>query len=346
MEDRGNILITGATGFIGGHVVRLFAEKRVNMSCLVRDKSNREFINHLPIRFEAGDITDYPGLLKVFRGKDSVIHIAALTTDWGRRDAFHRINVDGTMNVMKAAKESGIMDVIITGSISSYGEEDSSMIKDEDAPDRSHYPYFLDTIFPSGMNYYRDSKCMATQEAIRFASDNKMNLTVLEPVWVYGENEFSSGFYEYMKAVSSGMMLMPGSKKNNFHVVYAGDLADAYYEAYEHKLKGVNRIIIGNERTDKMHVVHGLFCQEAGMDQPRNAPRLLLYPIALCMELLATLFKFKKAPMLTRARVNMFYDNIGYDTSKAWKLLDYKPVTALEDGIRRTVRWYKKYKYL
>jgi len=346
MNVRKNILITGASGFIGGHVVKYFVKKNLNVFCLVRNASNVDFIRELPVQYVKGDITEYPGLSKAVRGMDTIIHIAAITSDWGKWENFCRVNVEGTLNVLKAAKEHSIDQVIITGSVSSYGEEDSEMIKDEYSPDNAHYSYFLDRVFPSGMNYYRDSKCLATRNAIEFASKNDINLTILEPVWVYGENEFSSGFFEYLRAVKSGMLVMPGSKKNNFHVVYAGDLAEAYYHAFKQKLLGTNRIIIGNETTEKMQRIYNLFCWEAGLKNPIRLPRRLLYPLAFIMELTAHILRYEKAPQLTRARVNMFYDNIEYNTAKSMRMLSFKAVTPLEDGIARTVDWYKQHKYL
>ena len=88
------------------------------------------------------------------------------------------------------------------------------------------------------MNYYRDSKAIATKKAIEFAKENDLNLTILEPVWVYGEREFHTGFYEYLKDVKNGLPVVPGCKKNKFHVVYAGDVADAFYLVYQKNDQG------------------------------------------------------------------------------------------------------------
>jgi nucleoside-diphosphate-sugar epimerase len=346
MKEKPNILITGASGFIGGHVTRYFATKDVNVHCLIRKDSNVDFISGLQLTWLNGDIRNADQLRRAFKGMDYIIHTAARTRDWGDWDDFFQTNINGTLNVLKAAEENGIKDVTITGSVSSYGEEDSSILKDESMPYNSHYSYFLDRIFPSGMNYYRDSKAISTKEAIEFATANDMNLTVVEPVWVYGENEFSSGFFEYLKSVGSGLRIMPGSRKNNFHVVYAKDLAKAYFKVYEAKPKGINRFIIGNEATEKMHMIFDQFCKEAGYKIPVRLPRILIYPLAMLIEITAQMRKSRKAPLLSRARVKMFYDNIGYSTKKAEEFLAFKASTPVEAGISNTVNWYKKHQYL
>jgi nucleoside-diphosphate-sugar epimerase len=346
MSEKKNILITGASGFIGGHVARYFAEKGEQVTCLLRPGSDTSFIDDIQMTRVAGDILDIESLEKAFKGMDFIIHIAARVGDWGKYEDFYNTNVQGTLNVLNAALHNNIRDVILTGTVSSYGEENCKSPKDETNPYRSHYPYFLDRIFPSAMNYYRDTKALMTTESIDFARKNNMNLTIIEPVWVYGENEFSSGFYEYLKAVSSGMPFMPGSKKNLFHVVYAGDLAEAFYLACKKNLNGIHRIIIGNEKPELMNQLYKNFCLAANLKMPRNLPKCLVYPVGFILELISTVLNKTSPPILTRARVDMFYDNIAYRTDNAYELLSFRCKTDIVSGINNTVTWYIQHKYL
>jgi nucleoside-diphosphate-sugar epimerase len=274
-------------------------------------------------------------------GHDFVIHIAGLASDWGPFSRFYETNVKGTFNVLKACLENGIRDIIITGTNAVYGEEDYAGIKSEASPFNSHYPYFLDNIFPSMFNHYRNTKALATRLAETFAQSNGLNLTVLEPVWVFGEREKNTGFYEYLRSVRKGMLAAPGSRRNKFHVVYAGDLADAYYAAYQKRLQGVNRFLIGNPKADKMDLIWSHFCREAGMKKPVRLPKWTVYPLAFCLELLYTILKKPTPPLLTRGRVNMFYDNIEYSIDKAKQKLGFACAHTLEQGIQNTVNWYK-----
>ena len=170
MSETKNILITGASGFIGGHVAKYFTEKGERITCLLRPGSDTSFIDDLQINKTIGDILEMESLIKAFKGIDFVIHVAAKVGDWGKYEDFYKTNVQGTLNVLKAALHNKIHNVIITGSVSSYGEEDCPKPKDESSPYRSHYPYFLDKMFPSAMNYYRDTKALMTSESIAFAA--------------------------------------------------------------------------------------------------------------------------------------------------------------------------------
>ena len=196
------------------------------------------------------------------------------------------------------------------------------------------------------MNFYRDSKAISIEKAKNLAFKEQFNLTVIHPVFVYGEREFSSGFYEYLKSVSSGIKIFPGSLKNKFHTIYARNLAKIYHLAYKKVLKGVNEFIAGDKTAEYQHVIYEKFCEYAGFKPPFLMPKEILYIPGFLMELIYTMLRTEKPPVLTRARVNMFYDNIEYSTVKLIKEFDYTPDYDLDEGIERTVKWYKANNYL
>lgn len=339
------VLITGATGFIGSHVAWIFCENGIEPTCLVRKTSDLSNIKELPISLRYGDITNPQSLIEAFRGVDFVIHTAALVSDWGRYDLFNKTNVTGTLNVLQACVANKIKHVIITGSNAVYGEEDSKIVKNEEAPYNSHYPYFADKIFPCKLNYYRDTKAQAKKTAITYAKANNLNLTILEPVWVYGERELNTGFLHYLQAAKN-FPYLPGSNSNKFHVIYARDLARAYLLAFQKRLTGINSIIIGNQEIVLKDEINNLFCQYAGIKKPINAPKSISYPIGFILEAVYAILKIKKPPLLTRGRVNLFYDNIEYSTAKAKELLGFTSEYSLNEGIRKTVQWYKQRKII
>lgn len=233
-----SVLITGAGGLLGSHIAEYFTGKGIHVTCLIVNNNSYEFLESLNVEIKYGDITDFNSLIKAFSGYSSIIHAAAKVVDWGSYADFYETNVSGTLNVLKAALDCGIKNVIITGSISCYGEESSTEIKNEDSSYDSHYNYFLDGIFSSGMNYYRDTKAEANKKAIQYAQENNLNLTIINPAWIYGEREFHSGFYEFLKSIKRGLRFVPGSRKNRFHTIYVRDLAKIYYLAYKKILRG------------------------------------------------------------------------------------------------------------
>ncbi len=340
------VLLTGGTGLAGSHIAELLKKENIPFSALVRPGSDISFLSSLEIPLIQADITDKEQLLKITDDFDALIHTAAKCSDWGSYDSFYLTNVTGTLNILEFAHKKGIKNVIITGSISSYGEENYKGKKDENSPFNSHYPYFLDKVFPCKMNYYRDTKALCEKEAIQFAKENKMEITIIEPVWIFGEREFHSGFYEYLQSVKSGNRFMPGSSKNKFHVIYAGDLATAYLLALKKGPSGITRYLAGNSCTEFMETIFSIFCKKAAIPIPKKVPKWLIYPAAFFIELIYTALNKKNPPPLTRGRVNMFYDNIEYDVAKIEKELGFKADTPLEEAIEKTVEWYKENRYL
>lgn len=340
------IILTGANGLIGSHIAEYFCERGIRPLCLVRDARRADFLRTLPVEIEQADITCPADLERIFPGADLVIHTAAKVGDWGHYSDFHAVNVDGTVNVMNAAVDAGIRHVILTGSNSCYGEEDSQEIKNEDSPCNPHYPYFLDRLLPSGLNHYRDTKTLAIRLAVEIADRHGVNLTVIDPVWVYGEREFRSGFYEYLRTLRSGLPFFPGSRTNRFHTIYVRDLARLYHLAAQARLEGVQRFIACDPNAETQHKLLGMFCREAGIRQPRLLPKALAWPPALLMEIGATLLRARKSPVLTRAIVNIFYDNIEYSGERARTLLDFTPAYSREESIKKTVSWYKEHALL
>jgi nucleoside-diphosphate-sugar epimerase len=366
------VLLTGATGFIGSHVLEALVDAGFRVAALVRNAAptgrarspngplqptgmfaqttavsvpqSREPCLDSEIRI--GDLRDPASLRAALAGCSLVVHTAALARDWGRYQDFYDTNVTGTLNLLRACHAQNIRDVIITGSISSYGEEDSDEVKDEQSPTCSHHPYFLDSIFPSALNYYRDTKRLGTEEAIKFARASNLNLTVIEPAWTFGERETGTGFYAYVKAVQSGMRWVPGSPTNWFHVVYAGDLAQAYVLACQKRPAGIEKYIVGYPEPHLMATVFGLFCREAGLKPPRLLPKWALYPFAFGMEAACTLLRTRNPPPLTRGRLCTFYDSIRYSTRKARAVLGFECRHPLELAVRRTVAWYQANHYL
>lgn len=341
------VIITGASGLIGSHIIELFLSKNIHPVCMVRENSSTDFLNSIGADIVYGDITDLKKMMRVFgMGIDFIIHTAAKVSDWGSYKDFYDVNVTGTLNVLKAANLNNIKDIIITGSVSCFGEESSQVIKGEDYTYSSHYNYFLDKIFPSALNYYRDTKAEANRKAIEYAKENYLNLTILDPAWVYGEREFHSGFYDFLKMVKSGIPLMPGSKYNKFHTIYVRDLAKIYYIAYQKRLEGINEILAVSPEAELQCKIFDMFCRKAKLKPPKRLPKFLIYPPAFLTELFYTVFRIKTTPPISRARVNTLYDNIEYSSRKLTCLLDYQPDYSLEEGIENTVRWYKENNYI
>ncbi len=347
--DEKRVFVTGGTGFIGSHLVRALVKKGFQVTVLARSSSSTRFLPRTNVTVIHGDVCSPDKLAEGMKNCSTVFHNAALATDWGAKRDFYNINLGGTMNVLKAARDLGVKSVILTSTIGVMGEEDCTAPKAETAPYKPRIPYFLDGMVESAMNHYRCSKAKAEQWAIDFCSKENINLTVIRPAWVYGPREFHSGPYLFCKAVLEGNKLLPGCRDNLFHVIYVEDLVEAMVAAAEKELQGINVYTIGTANgatigdgsVPTMDEFWNRFCAELDAPMPRYLPKWLVYPVGLVLELLYMVLRIRSAPLLTRARVYMCYASNVYDVGKAERELGFKARTPLEKGVAKTVRWWK-----
>lgn len=338
-----NVLITGAAGFIGSNLVKVF-HRRHAVSVILRPSSRRDFLHRYDIRILEGDLRDREFVASAVKDFDLVIHAAAKAQDWGRYQEFHEANVECSLNLIESIDPGTRM--IFLSSIAVTGEEDCPQAKAEASPYKPICPYVLESVLPSGMNQYRLSKTIAEQMLISKAETRGIDLTVLRPVWVFGPREFHAGPYEYCKTVQESFPVMPGSSRNLFHVVYVEDLARLILKVAEKQAAGVHIFNAGPLEVPLMDVFWDLFCRAMGRRKPWIIPPAFLYPFVILLEILWTLAGAKSPPFLTRARLYMFHASNVVSVENIRKTFDCNEFTPLSRAVTKTVRWWRLYKHL
>lgn len=210
-------LVTGASGFIGTHLVRALVERGDEVSCLVRRTSKLSAFADLPIRFAEGDVTDAESLTAALAHCDVVYHLAGLTKALSRED-FDRVNADGIDNLMQAAaRRSSPPVVIFVSSLAAAGPAING------APREPHE-------LPRPVSNYGKSKLAGEIAAVNLAG--RVPLSILRPPIVIGEGDvFSLDLFHSVSAFRVHMV--PGWRARYFSVVHAFDLVDAMIAAAE-----------------------------------------------------------------------------------------------------------------
>lgn len=343
------IVVTGANGFLGSHICRKLARQGHLVYALCRRGSDTHFLDHRRCTIIE---TDYrpEELEALLKATDGLVHVAAKASDWGDYHSFYQANVQLALTIHQLAAQCPELKVIHISSNAVIGEEDCRMLKNEEAPYRAYLPYFLERAIPSGMNHYKTTKELAEREVRKIYQRANHQLMILRPVWIFGPREFHAGPYEYLKTVKEGMPIMPGNKHNLFHTVYVEDVAEAVCLAFNklssNQLLGERIYLIGSEKVETMATFYQHFCKRIKKKLPLLIPSWpLLIPVTI-LEGIYTLFKIKTPPLLTRARLYMLQANNIYDVSKAKEELGFTSQTNMEQAIRKTVKWWKTYRYL
>lgn len=343
------VLVTGANGFLGSHICRTLFKNGHTVLALYRKGSDNKFINKTAHQLIESDYSE-KSLRENIEKCDVLIHVAAKASDWGDYHSFVSANVELAKMVHRIASSLPALKVIHISSNAVIGEEDCITPKNEDAPYHAYFPYFLEKLLPSGMNHYKCTKELGEKSIREIYRENNHQLMILRPVWIFGPREFNAGPYEYVKTVLDGVPVMPGCTSNLFHTVYVEDVAKAVLKGIEklenNQLKGERIYLIGPKNVDTMHHFYSKLCERIHKKKPINLPYLpLLLPVTL-LEAFYLLFKIKTPPLLTRARLYMMYASNIYDVSKAKKELEFEADTDIETAIRKTIKWWKLYRFL
>jgi dihydroflavonol-4-reductase len=324
------VLVTGASGFIGGHVARLLVDRGYAVRVLVRTASNLSGIVHLPLDRAEGDLRDIDSLHRAVQGCRQVYHVAADYRLWTNEPAeLRRSNVEGTRNILRAASTAGVEKVVYTSTVGTMGIRGDGTLGTEDSP--------VSTADMTG--HYKRSKFEAEQVALEFAAMG-LPVVIVNPTAPVGEGD--------LKPTPTGKIIvdfvrgvMPAYIDTGLNLVDVRDVAAGHLLAAEHGRPG-ERYILGARNMTLREILETL-AAIAG----RPATRLRLpYGVALGFSLAETAWasltgREPRAPLegVRMARKKMFVT-----TDKAERELGFWP-GPVEDALRRAVEWFRRNRY-
>jgi len=208
------ILVTGAHGFIGTHLVPLLLEEGAQVRCLYRRDGAPAALAGLDVEIVRGDLRQRDGLAAAVRGVDEVYHLAGLTSSLTRRAMFET-NAEGTRRLAQEAARAGVGGrFVLCSSLSATGPAEAGGAVDEGSPCRP-------------ISAYGASKVAAEAHAREVAGD--LPLTILRPPAVYGPRD--TEFLTLFRSAAKGLSLVAGRPDKRYSFVYATDLARAFVAA-------------------------------------------------------------------------------------------------------------------
>lgn len=219
-------LVTGASGFIGGHLVQRLYEYGHDITCLVRAGSDRSRLEHYQPEFTVGDVTDRESIAAAVAGVDVVYHLAGATKSL-RTEEFERVNIDGVRNVAQACSWCATPPtLILVSSIAAAGPNTTARLRVESDP-------------PAPVSNYGHSKLAGEYVARLYA--NQVPITIIRPPVVLGEAD-RDGWSMFDSIARWNLHLVPGMSDDLFSVIHGDDLAEAIISAafYGNRLQNNN----------------------------------------------------------------------------------------------------------
>ncbi len=327
------VLVTGATGFLGGHLVERLVSRGDEVRALVRRNSDTSFLKTLNVEIVQGDVTQPGTLGPALQGVEAVYHTAAKVSDWAPWREFERTTIQGTSNVLKAAAAAGVSRFLHVSTDAVYALSALRGRITEDSPLERRFGF---------LDYYRRSKAAAERIARRYQRSGVMGVTILRPGLLLGERDRTiyPGAVEFLESSTAAYL---GDGNNRLPYVYVGDVAEACILGVTQP-QGAGRIY--NVASDEPVTQRDLFdavAAAAGLKPPRRSvPVRAAYLAAFVLEMWCLIEGRRRRPSMTRYGINLIALNYDEDCSRLRRELGWKPTVSLQEAVQRTADWIRQ----
>jgi nucleoside-diphosphate-sugar epimerase len=319
------VLVTGATGFTGGHLCRRLARDGYPVRALVRDRGREAELRREGIEPVLGNLTDPKSLERAVEGVELVYHVAALFRQENvSRKEMWETNVEGTRNMLDAAIKAGVRRFVHCSTVGVHGD-----IKNPPANEEAPY---------GPGDHYQESKAEGERVVLRYRAEGRLPIVVFRPGGIYGPWDLR--FLKLFKAIKTRRFIMLGSGEVLYQLIYIDDLIDGVLLCgTKQNAIGNIYILTGKEPATLNHVVQ-VIAEVVGVAPTRlRFPVTPVYVAGLACELICKPFGIN--PPLYRRRVDFFRKTRSFDISKAKRELGFEPKIDLRTGIGLTATWYR-----
>ncbi|MDA8241443.1 MAG: NAD-dependent epimerase/dehydratase family protein [Nitrospiraceae bacterium] len=325
-------LVTGATGFVGYHVVRFLLGRGVRVSALVRKGSDRKALDSLGVEIVTGDVRDYDSVDRALDGCSQLYHLAADYRLWVPDPAtMYEINVRGTKNVMEAALRRGVEKVVYTSTVGALTAGSDRRPANEETP----------VGIEEMVGHYKRSKFIAEKE-VRGAAEKGLPVVIVNPSTPVGPMD--------RRPTPTGKMIvdflngrMPAYLDTGLNFVDVEDVAAGHWLAAERGRIG-ERYILGNSNLTLKD-----FFESLGRTVGRSAPKVRLpyLPVLIAAYFDEAISKMipGRCPAIPLAGVRMAGKFMFFDVSKALRELNI-PQSPVDRAIARAAAWFTENGYV
>lgn len=317
-------LVSGATGFFGGHLAAALAKRGYRVRALARPTSDVRALRALGVEIVHGELEDEASLRRAAEGQRVVFHTAGKVSDWGPREAFLRANVDGTGRLIAACQGAGVERLVHLSSLTVLGLPRHGELVDESSP------YGPDVRDP-----YSVSKIGGERLALAAQGVGGLAVTVVRPgvIWGPGDTTILPRFAALLRR---GLLVTTDGGRNLIGMSHVANLAKGVMLAAETPSAAgqVYHLTDGEELTaiDALTAIAAVI----GTPPPRlSLPYWAVMGAATLLELAARAVGSERPPAITRYGVRLISCHARYDLGKARRELGYAPVVTFRDGVRQ-----------
>lgn len=323
-------LVTGAGGFVGGHLVEHLRSKGLAVRAMIHSGMASPELIQSGAEIVSADITKPDQLKDVCSDVTGVFHIAALFRKAGLHDSvYYQVNAEGTRNIFDAAITRGVKRIIHCSTIGVLSHIANPPGNEETEPNPA--------------DIYQSTKLAGEQIALDYFRKHKIKGVVIRPAMIYGPGDMRT--LKLFKMVAKRRFFYVGSGEQHVHFIDVRDLVEAFSLAMQKtELTGEVYIIAGQEPVSLKTIVNFLADE---LEVPHPWLHLPVVPMQFLGDICEAVCKVIKVnPPLYRRRVDFFTKNRAFTNIKAVKQLGFKPRQHWKDEVRDIIRWYKQHDFI
>ena len=327
------ILVTGATGLLGRHLVQSLRDRGDSVRALVLPEDDTSELEQQGVAVFRGDLREQDTLVNAMRGVNTVFHLAGMMGRWLSISDYVAVNVTGTENVCVAAQENYVRRLVHVSSWTVYGMGIDGVAR-EDSP------------FAPLSEPYAITKAEGDRVVQRFIASHQLPAVIIRPDTFFGPGD-RIHFGRMADRLRAGKGIVIGSGRNRLPFVYVSDVVQGLLLAADCDRAVGQAYNIANDQLLTQEQLWHAIAEAVGAAPPRvHVPYLPLYTAAAIIERTAVLARTKQQPLITRVGVKLFGTENCHAIDKARNELGYQPRVPVSEGVRLAADWYLRHQNL
>jgi nucleoside-diphosphate-sugar epimerase len=320
------VLITGATGLLGGHLIKELQQRDEDIRALVLPVENADKLEKQGVKVVRGDITDASTLGPAVQDVELIFHLAGMMGVWRPISDYRLVNVTGSENLYKAAQKAGVRRYVHTSSHTVYGFGYGRFLTEKDALRPDPDPYSL-------------TKAEGDRMMRRLMLNSEVETVILRPGTFFGPGD-RLHFGRMAQKMKDGKGVIIGRGDNALPFCYVTDIVQGFMLAAYHKNAPGNVYNITNDRPlTQLEMFNAIADAVDGVRPTRHLPYLPIYYGSIVAEKVVARVTRTK-PVVTQLGAMMFGSDNRHSVEKARRELGYEPKVELRTGITLSAEWF------
>jgi len=320
------VLVTGATGLLGGHLIKELQQRGEDIRALVLPVESADRLEKQGVEVVYGDITDAGTLKPAVQDVELIFHLAGMMGVWRPLSDYRLVNVTGSENLYKAAQKAGVRRYIHTSSHTVYGLGFGRFLTENDAIRPDPDPYSL-------------TKSEGDRLMQRLMLNSEVETVILRPGTFFGPGD-QLHFGRMAQKMRDGRGIIIGRGNNALPFCYVTDVVQGFMLAAYHENAPGNVYNITNDRPlTQLEMFNAIADAVGGVRPTRHLPYLPIYYGSIVAEKVVARVTRTK-PVVTQLGAMMFGSDNRHSVEKARRELGYEPEVDLRTGITIAAEWF------